>query len=106
MVGAMETITKDPPDVLLTTTALRERSLKPATGEKPAKVEEWKFHSRSGVRHLWRLDQAVEIKRRVSVPVALDKTPENILLAIRSVNHAAKQRRNAAESSYHSDLHG
>jgi hypothetical protein len=106
MVNVVETITKDPPDVLLTTTALRERGLRPATGEKPAKVEQWKSHSRSGVRHLWRLDQTVEIKRRVSVPVGLDKTPANILMAIWSVNRAAKRRRDAAESSYHSDLHG
>lgn len=52
--------------VLLTTAELNGRGLRPRTGEVPAAVEEWQCRSRSGTRHLWRLDQAVEVKVRTS----------------------------------------
>ena len=40
------------------------------------------------------------------MPVEIERTPENILLAIWSVNRAAKRRLDAAEASYSGGLHG
>jgi hypothetical protein len=93
-------------EALFSTASLKERGLRPRTGETPAKVEIWKYRGREGSRQLWRIDQAVEIKSRALVPTALDKTPENVLLAVWSVNRASKRRRDAAESAYGNDLHG
>lgn len=95
-----------PADDLLTTKELAERGLKPRKGEAPAKVEEWNYYSRRGVRHLWRLDQAEPIKRREIAAAALPVTPENVLVAVWSVNRAAKRRRDAASACYSADAHG
>jgi hypothetical protein len=96
----------EPSEEYLSTAALKQRGMRPRIGETPAKIETWHNNGRTGVRHLWRLDQAVEIRSRILAPVHLEKTPENIMLAIWSVNRAAKRRRDAAEASYEKDLHG
>jgi hypothetical protein len=70
------------------------------------KIETWHNHGSKGTRYLWRLDQTIETKSRVLAAVHLEQTPDNILLAIWSVNRAAKRRRDAAESFYEKDLHG
>jgi hypothetical protein len=94
------------PETLLSITTLRERGLRPRAGEAPTRIEQWSYRSRSGVRHLWRLDQTVDIKPRVLEPVTLEQTPANILRAVWTVNRAAKRRRDAAETAYGSRLHG
>jgi hypothetical protein len=91
---------------LYATTELRERGLRPKTGERPAKIEEWKYHSRRGTRHLWRLDQTVAVKPRNLIPAEIEPTAENVLRAVWSVNRAAKRRRDAAQSSYQQAMHG
>lgn len=93
-------------EALLTTKELRERGMKPRKGEAPAKVEEWFCYTRRALRYFWRSDQAEPIKRRDIKPAALPATPENVLLAVWSVNRAAKRRRDAASACYSADAHG
>jgi hypothetical protein len=96
-----------PPDLaVFSTFHLRERGLRPRTGETPAAVEEWKYMSRRGTRHLWRLDQAVPIKPPAREAQSIPVSPETVLLAVWSVNRAAKRRRDAAASSYEQHQHG
>lgn len=92
--------------ILYSTKDLQERGLRPRTGETPAAIEKWQGVGRSGVRHLWRLDQTVEKVARSLIPATIEITPENVLRAVWSVNRAAKRRRDAASASYENAMHG
>jgi hypothetical protein len=84
------------PDTLYSTAELKERGLRPRTGEVPAR-DETRRHGQKGGGYLWRLDQAVAKKmtrarkwpRESAETVAMENVPATVLRAIRSLDQAA-----------------
>lgn len=91
---------------LLSTVVLKQGRLWPKISETAAQIKMWHNHASNGTRHLWWLDQATDIKSRVLAPIRREQTPDNILLAIWSMNRAVKRRRDAAEATYEGELRG
>lgn len=91
-----------------TTKQWSDEGFKPAYGEQPWRIVEFRLGLRRGTAtaHFWRREQLVERKPRIIVAEPVAATPENIAAAVFAVNRAAKRRRDAAASAYDAGTHG